>query len=69
MRAVYQFAEAWHWFQFEGKGEHELAAMGLKSFEGRAKGPAARQERGNLKKAIVKAAYEQFAADATKGGS
>lgn len=69
MRAVYQFAEAWHWFQFEGKGEHELAAMGRKSLEGRARGPAAKQERGNLKKAIVKDAYEQFAADEKNGSA
>jgi hypothetical protein len=66
-RAIYQFADAWHWMHFEGKGEHELAAIGLKSVQGRAKGPAAKQERGNLKKAIVKDIYARFASDEKNG--
>jgi hypothetical protein len=66
-RAIYQFADAWHWMHFEGKGEHELAAVGLKSVQGRAKGPAAKQERGILKKALVKDIYDRFAADENSG--
>jgi hypothetical protein len=68
-RAIYQFADAWHWMHFEGKGEHELAAIGLKSVQGRAKGPVAKQERGNLKKAMVKDIYDQFASDENNGAA
>ena len=66
-RAIYQFADAWHWMHFEAKGEHELAAIGLKSIRVRAKGPEARQATGELKKAKVKDIYEQFASDENNG--
>ena len=66
-RAIYHFAGAWHWMQFEAKGEHELAAIGLKSIRVRAKGPEARQEKSDIKKAIVKDSYEHFAADEKNG--
>ncbi|KRR06211.1 hypothetical protein CQ12_11535 [Bradyrhizobium jicamae] len=62
-RAIYQFAEAWHWFRFEGKGEHELAAIGLQSARARMMGPQVRREMGDLRKKIVLSAYEAFAAD------
>lgn len=65
--AIYQFADAWHWMHFEGKGEHELAAIGWKSAQGRAQGPAVKQRRAEMKKQIVKAAYEAFAADEKNG--
>lgn len=68
-RAIYQFAEAWHWFQFEGKGEHELAAIGLQSARARMMGPQARREMGDLRKKIVLSAYEAFAADEKNGAS
>ncbi|WP_316206311.1 MULTISPECIES: hypothetical protein [unclassified Bradyrhizobium] len=66
-RAIYQFAEAWHWIHFEAKGEHGLAAIGDKSLEGRAKGPEAKKQRAELKRALVKELYEAFASDESKG--
>jgi hypothetical protein len=66
-RAIYQFADAWHWMHFEGKGEHELADIGFKSVQGRSKGPAAKAERAALKKRIIKDCYENFAADEKNG--
>jgi hypothetical protein len=67
--AVYQFADAWHWLHFEGRGEHELAAIGLKSSKARALGPPAKQERADLKKAIVRDLFEKFAADDKNGAA
>jgi hypothetical protein len=68
-RAIYQFADAWHWMHFEGKGEHELAAIGWKSVKGRAKGPAVKQERAELKKKLVKDLYEAFATEEGNGAA
>lgn len=66
-RAIYQFADAWHWMRFEGSDEHELAAVGLKSVQGRAQGPAVKQERAELKKKLLKELYEGFASDERNG--
>jgi len=68
-RAIYQFADAWHWMHFEGKGEHELAAIGWKSVKGRAQGPAVKQERAELKKKLVKELYEAFASEERNGAA
>jgi hypothetical protein len=68
-RAIYQFADAWHLMHFEGKGEHELAAIGWKSVEGRAQGPAVKQKRAELKKRLVKELYEAFASEEGNGAA
>lgn len=68
-RAIYQFADAWHWMHFEGKGEHELAAIGWKSVKGRAQGPAVKQERAELKKKLVKELYDGFASEEGNGAA
>jgi hypothetical protein len=65
-RAIYQFADAWHWMHFEEKGEHELA---WKSVKGRAQGPAVKQERAELKKKLVKERYEAFASEKGNGAA
>ncbi|MEY9592287.1 hypothetical protein ABIA06_004578 [Bradyrhizobium yuanmingense] len=65
--AVYQFAQAWHWMQFEALGEHELADIGLRSVAGRAQGPAAKKQRAEMKRAIAKEAYDEFASDEANG--
>jgi hypothetical protein len=67
--AVYQFADAWHWMHFELRGEHELAAIGLKSSRARALGPTVKHERADLKKAIVRDQFEKFAADDKNGAA
>jgi hypothetical protein len=63
-RAIYQYADAWHWMHFEAKGEHERAA---KNVRGRAKGPEAKRETANRRKAIVEGIYERFASDEKNG--
>ncbi len=68
-RAIYQFADAWHLMHFEGKGEHELAAVGWKSVKGRAQGPAVKQRRAELKKRLVKELYEAFASEEGNGAA
>jgi hypothetical protein len=65
--AVYAFAEAWHWFHFEVKGEHELAARGMQGEQQLAKGPAAAHERAALSDRIVSDAFKFYAADESKG--
>jgi hypothetical protein len=64
--AAYQFAQAWHWMQFES-AEHELADIGLRSAAGRAQGPAVKKQRAELKKALAKEAYDEFASDEANG--
>lgn len=66
-RAVYAFADAWHWFHFEAKGEHELAARGMSGEQQLAVGPAAVHERALLSNRIVSDAFKVFAADELKG--
>jgi hypothetical protein len=66
LRAIYQFADAWHWMHFEEKGEHELA---WRSVKGRVQGPAFKQERAELKKRIVKELYEAFASEEGNGAA
>ncbi|SFJ72203.1 hypothetical protein SAMN04487925_110216 [Bradyrhizobium sp. cf659] len=68
-RAIYQFADAWHWMRFEGSDEHELAAVGLKSIQGRAQGPAVKQERAELKKKLLNELYDGFASDERNGAA
>jgi hypothetical protein len=58
--AIYQFAQAWHWMQFEAGGEHELA---VKSIAGRARGPAARRHKATRGQAIIENLYDAFAAN------
>lgn len=60
LRAVYQFAQAWHWMHFEGYGEHELAALGLRSAAGRTKGPEVKKERKGLRLRIVEDLYRRY---------
>jgi hypothetical protein len=66
-RAIYQFADAWHWMHFEGKGEHELAAIGWKSVKGRAEGPAVKKRRAEMKKKLAHSLYDEFASDEKNG--
>jgi len=63
LNAVYAFADAWHWFHLEGKGEHELAALGLKSAAGRAVGPDATHQQAERKRRVVEDTFRAFAAD------
>lgn len=65
--AIHAFADAWHWFHFEGLGEHELAAIGLKSAQGRAVGPTAVHKQASIKKQIIHDAYAVFAEDEVNG--
>jgi hypothetical protein len=60
---VYAFADAWHWFHLEGKGEHQLAALGLKSAAGRAIGPDAAHQQAARKRRVVEDTLRAFAAD------
>jgi hypothetical protein len=66
-QAVYAFAQAWHWFHFEAKGEHELAMRGMKGVEDFAAGPQAVHERAILGDRIVSNAVAAYAGDETKG--
>lgn len=61
--AIYQFADAWHWLHFEVTGEHKLATIGLKSSEGRARGPVVKQQRAELRAKVVAKQYTAFASD------
>ena len=61
--AIYEYAEAFHWFHFEAMGEHEMAAVGMKSAQGRAVGPAVVHQQASLKKQIIHDAYAAFADD------
>jgi hypothetical protein len=65
--AIHAFADAWHWFHFEGLGEHELATIGLKSARGRAVGPTAVHKQASIKKQIIQDAYAGFADDEANG--
>jgi hypothetical protein len=66
-RAIYQFADAWHWMHFEARGEHKLADIGWKSAKGRAAGPAMKKRRAEMKKQIAHARYHKFASDEKNG--
>ena len=66
-RAIYQFADAWHWMHFEAKGEHKLAAVELKSLGGRAQGPAGMQKKAARRKKIIEDLYEKYASDEKNG--
>ena len=68
-RAIYQFADAWHWMHFEAKGEHKLAAVELKSMGGRAQGPAGMQKKAARKKKIIEDLYEKYASDEKNGNA
>jgi hypothetical protein len=61
--AVYAFAQAWHWFHFEAKGEHELAARGMRGVEHLAVGLTAAHERAALSDRIVSDEFKSYAAD------
>jgi hypothetical protein len=65
-RAVYAFAQAWHWFHFEANGEHELAARGIRSQQQLAAGTLAAQERAALSDRIIFDAYQAWAAHKSK---
>lgn len=64
--AVYAFAEAWHWFHFEAKGEHELAARGMRAEQQPAAGTAAARGRAALCDKIVSDHFQVWAADEPK---
>jgi hypothetical protein len=66
-QAVYAFAQAWHWFHFEAKGEHELAARGIRSEQQLGTGTLAAQERATLSDRIISDAFQAWAADKSKG--
>jgi hypothetical protein len=65
--AVYAFAQAWHWFHFEAKGEHELAARGIRSEQQLAAGTAAAQERAALSDRVIFDAFQLWVADESNG--
>lgn len=67
LSAAYQFAQAWHWMQFEAVGEHELADIGLRSAQARAQGPVVKRQRAELKKTLAKESYDEFAANEANG--
>lgn len=61
--AIYAFADAWHWTHFEAHSEHELAAMGLQSAEGRAGGPVAVKRSRQIKRRIIEMEYRHLVSD------
>jgi hypothetical protein len=66
--AVYAFAQAWHWFHFEAKGEHELAARGIRSEQQLVAGTAAAHDRAALSDRIVFDAFQVWVANDANGG-
>jgi hypothetical protein len=63
LKAIYAFANAWHWAHFEGKGEHSLAALGVATMQDRAAGPAAVRRQKEQKDRITQDAFNSFASD------
>jgi hypothetical protein len=60
LKAIYAFADAWHWAHFEGMGEHELAAIGVASQEARAKGPETKKREREQKEKITRDALTAY---------
>jgi hypothetical protein len=61
--AIYQFARAAYWMQYEASGEHERA---VRNVGGLAKGPTAKKDKANHKQKILKDVHDEWAADANE---
>jgi hypothetical protein len=61
--AIFRFAQSWHWMHFECQGEHELAAIGWKSAQGRARGPIVKQQRAEMKRKLIADLFKTFVSD------